>query len=874
MSTITTPPASIPTASIDPTQATTTTAATTTTDTTATAATTTSALAEDAVASGETLASLDTNALADQASARLAKSPLSKFNDEFAKQISDSIPERPSFWHRSARKEYDKQLPLVQQAATACVASARELSGKSLESLKDDKMPLIQFMVDQSKLQSALHAMIKATNSENPVLLQALIQSEFRSTEAMNVFDFIDRIATIESDITLADGTSTQVTTTFTPQNSALSYQAGMTIDQALAQLSEKQHAQGHAKEQLASQAADFIKIMKDAKPEDLPRMIGDVDTLLKDIDTEIAMLSGDTSARREGDQSSVRLHVENLDTEALLALKSELTQAVSNITSLREATNPATRIAEMLKQSLMTRIADEDLKASLTTRTLIQGITPKSPEAQAKELTRVENLNKYIALGLEILAELEGAEDLAQKLTEEAFEEKIYQAFDLLKNGIKTSKMPTSGELFFLHEAIATLRSPGTIEGYVGEVFKGTSLNLQAIIEAKLRSIPAEHVISENITFTASGSASGAVNTVRFLSHTDASALEHAYVFKAEADAQKQISVSAGQFGANVIKLNIASQVVADAIGCASIIPTSKLVIHEGSVGFAMSKAKGAPMDELASGKKVFTVKSDTGEEVKLSFQETVDFLKGKGLYDTMRQNLARELCKLEWADALSGQLDRHRGNYMVDINERAEVTITAIDNDLSFAALKTGMYSYDMRAERTGTIPDPYNIVGRTFTFLSTNPDIPSRPDAKDSSTEVARSESIIGTAILTCIACNNASIPTHIPQEVYTALMAINEDSYRASLEGLLKTEQLESAVSRLKDAKVHAQMLSDQGRLIADWSTLDFTQFEPSRLTEQSSMEYQVQGHFVADFLSQCGPVAAILPDGNSPRTVAA
>lgn len=44
------------------------------------------------------------------------------------------------------------------------------------------------------------------------------------------------------------------------------------------------------------------------------------------------------------------------------------------------------------------------------------------------------------------------------------------------------------------------------------------------------------------------------------------------------------------------------------------------------------------------------------------------------------MRANLMRELSKMEWADVLSGQVDRHGDNYLIDINpQTGAVKITA---------------------------------------------------------------------------------------------------------------------------------------------------------------------------------------------------
>ncbi len=63
------------------------------------------------------------------------------------------------------------------------------------------------------------------------------------------------------------------------------------------------------------------------------------------------------------------------------------------------------------------------------------------------------------------------------------------------------------------------------------------------------------------------------------------------------------------------------------------------------------------------------------------------------------MRANLMRELSKMEWADVLSGQVDRHGDNYLIDINpQTGAVKITGIDNDASFGTRKAGMTVVDL--------------------------------------------------------------------------------------------------------------------------------------------------------------------------------
>jgi len=64
---------------------------------------------------------------------------------------------------------------------------------------------------------------------------------------------------------------------------------------------------------------------------------------------------------------------------------------------------------------------------------------------------------------------------------------------------------------------------------------------------------------------------------------------------------------------------------------------------------------------------------------------EERVSYNRGAFATDS---DLYREVTKLQWLDALTGQCDRHAGNYFVSRDLYGRIRVTGIDNDLSFAA------------------------------------------------------------------------------------------------------------------------------------------------------------------------------------------
>lgn len=127
---------------------------------------------------------------------------------------------------------------------------------------------------------------------------------------------------------------------------------------------------------------------------------------------------------------------------------------------------------------------------------------------------------------------------------------------------------------------------------------------------------------------------------------------------------------------GARVMQLNVAASRVADAIGCGGTIARSSIGSHDGQLGLFMEAAPGKTFFDIARGKPV--CRMPDGKE--LNFPETCRVLRSNGKLDAMRANLMRELSKMEWADVLSGQVDRHGDNYLIDINpQTGAVKITA---------------------------------------------------------------------------------------------------------------------------------------------------------------------------------------------------
>ncbi len=308
---------------------------------------------------------------------------------------------------------------------------------------------------------------------------------------------------------------------------------------------------------------------------------------------------------------------------------------------------------------------------------------------------------------------------------------------------------------------------------------------NLSALIESKLRGLSsdfglAELAIDANLV-DRKVLGQGAVNQVVLCTYESASTGEKvSYVFKNEYDGRRGFfDLFVTRLGyspdASLLGLNIVATEVAAQIGCEGAIAQSKIGSLDGQFGLFMERAPGASLEEYLHPTEkdgvvqpTFLVNGVRCSLVSLRHRLTDEQQK------TFAVNLMQELAKLEWADALSGQTDRHEGNYFFHFDpETTAVKITGIDNDCCFSRELDGL-------ARKGDID---------FTeFVA--PTVPADVNP-------AR---IYGL--------NQRFKPLVITPEIKEKLLAINAEEYRQSLVGKVDDAAITAAMGRLEAAKAHA------------------------------------------------------------------
>ncbi len=194
----------------------------------------------------------------------------------------------------------------------------------------------------------------------------------------------------------------------------------------------------------------------------------------------------------------------------------------------------------------------------------------------------------------------------------------------------------------------------------------------------------------------------------------------------------------------------NITSRLVAETLGT-KVIPEATVGLHNGRVGLMM---------ELAPG--------------KLPLQ-AVSGLKGEKPSKEAIGGLQQQLMDLEWCDMISGQMDRHNKNYLVDMSAKPP-KVTGIDNDLAFGP-------------QTSSIGTLTNTVGY-----------------------------------------NGLDKPKLINRSTFQKLMGLDFDKHlRPGLKGRLTETEINSTQDRFNEMKRHAESL-DSEFIVDNWETWTLTEGE--------------------------------------------
>jgi hypothetical protein len=258
----------------------------------------------------------------------------------------------------------------------------------------------------------------------------------------------------------------------------------------------------------------------------------------------------------------------------------------------------------------------------------------------------------------------------------------------------------------------------------------------------------------------------------------------------------------------------NVATTRLDEALGF-NLITRSEMAIHNNELGTVSELALGvspkagkmksneAVPDEViaayaGTGKPGAPLRDDwvgeynaTRGESRMIYQETVDgrqryVYEGTAVHDINYEDprLRRDLVRLHLMDAISGQVDRHHGNYFVLTDHAGKVVdVKAIDNDLSWGNNLKMVEVFD-----TGWHTRPEDAIH-----------LPKY-------------------------------LPPVVDKEAYDAVMALNRQSLSKRMGGLLNGDEVDAAAQRLRLVQNHLKTLETQGRVLAsrdEWASPQVT-----------------------------------------------
>lgn len=365
---------------------------------------------------------------------------------------------------------------------------------------------------------------------------------------------------------------------------------------------------------------------------------------------------------------------------------------------------------------------------------------------------------------------------------------------------------------LIDLIETYKHKRSLDVSSGTLLQLLQG-DIGLDSLVTAHVHHFPEEMVdssLDDRFVISDQDLGKGAFNSVQLLTYELPNGTRKTRVFKSEYRAHLALSFGEvlGYAPENTIAdSNQATQRCAKMMGFKSIISPMTVGRHNNKTGFFMKEAEGQTA--------VICGRSAEGPFSPMALA-ALDF---NNLTNRVG-SLARETCKLQWLDWLTGQPDRHGNNYLVALNGNSNTAIvTAIDNDLAFPDNRIGLAKFKLNLTRrnrlllsTGTESDQdYNNTYGDDSLTKSSGDW--LLDLKNHSQEnLYDVECALGLT-------SSYARPNRIPSSLYQWLQEVNKnDSYSIVAKSLLPDTRFSDAqrtalIERMKEMYEHAKSLAE-------------------------------------------------------------
>ncbi len=364
---------------------------------------------------------------------------------------------------------------------------------------------------------------------------------------------------------------------------------------------------------------------------------------------------------------------------------------------------------------------------------------------------------------------------------------------------------------------------------------------------------------ISDKNLLSSESAGKGQSNTVLLCNYKGLDGEVKQYIFKPEIEADIGFGTAPGTYEGyrdleSVAHLNAASKKVAEALGTPNAVTGVKVGCLKGKFGLFMEVAKGVSIQDMAKQDWEITNKKIRPKDAKdwgtwkyksVSDMDPRDFFKLSASY-------MRAGTDLEWNDWLTGQVDRHWGNYLMDVDDKLNVSIKGIDNDLAFPSWRIGMTrfrvagnhidifaqklnahgsrfklkdaTYESFKETFGSFETfEFNDKDKSFTFDLSKADL--RSPRKEKKGHVTDSERVVLKALRESFGTWVAAKPDAINKAMFDNLMELdkNREEFAKSLSPHVGKDGIKAMFMRLDEMVAHAKELEKSGRVMReeDW-----------------------------------------------------
>jgi hypothetical protein len=200
---------------------------------------------------------------------------------------------------------------------------------------------------------------------------------------------------------------------------------------------------------------------------------------------------------------------------------------------------------------------------------------------------------------------------------------------------------------------------------------------------------------------------------------------------------------------------------------------------------------------------------------------------------YEKVLGRIVRQTNRLEWFDMLTGQGDRHSGNYMVQVKTDLTVTVKCIDNDACYPAYRTGLRKVELDPARAKNFKALYNAIVKEYPEdlradirkkLQSDPGVRTLPGGR---LEIDPSKFETGElhwAFRKVTGSDCDVLPQYIDEDLHDRLVAMEpgseaREAYRRDLLARLPADAVASAMLRLDEAIALAKKLKAEGKVVS-------------------------------------------------------